>query len=188
MGEVKKISMSCDPMYLTKLLMQMYVEQFVQGKFYKAKQFACYEYLSDLSDDEIEEILFEFIEREKLEFITYDDWKYDMKVIWDIVSEKERYKAIETEFKKQGYGTTGFGVVDKSDNTFYDCKFAEHWKAVMEIVKEKYPEYNDALTTMYFHSDVDEYKGVTRLELDNFILDRFELIGNQKRLDDYLNA
>lgn len=85
--------------------------------------------------------------------------------------------------KKRGYGETGCGVIDKSNNTFYECKFGEHWSRVMQIVEEKHPRYASPLKLMYATHRIDEHNGVTRDEVEQFI---FELVGEQKSLDEYV--
>ncbi|PTY93049.1 hypothetical protein [Heyndrickxia sporothermodurans] len=183
-----QVQFTYDPLAITRFVMTRYVEEKIQGQYYKAKQFACYEFLDSMTDEELESILRQFIKQENLEEITFKDWENDARIIWDIISELERYKDLETKFKKAGYGLTGLGVLDKSDNTFYDCAFVGHWVRVMEIVENKYPDIFPALQEMYFYADVNESHGYTRDQVDDFILNQFQLIGESKSLKDYIGA
>lgn len=161
---MKQVHFTYDPINLTKLLLQMYVEQEIEGKTTKARQFASYEYLQTLTDEECEEVVHSFAERENLSVITYDDYKHDCKIMFDIIEAGERFKAILNKNLRSGYGETGMGVFDKSDQTFYECGFTEHWETVMKIVKEKYP-----------HVRAEDLDGI-----DGLIMTQFELIGSQR--------
>ncbi|MCY7865942.1 hypothetical protein MOB78_12695 [Bacillus spizizenii] len=180
------LQLTYDPLFISRFVIQRYVEKKIEGNFYLAKQFACYEFIRTMEDEELEEILIKFMERENLESITFEDWAHDAEIIWDIIFSYERYKSLEFGYKKSGFGETGLGVIDKSDNTFYDCAFACHWQKVMDIVREKYPEKHKALETMYFNERLNEVDGVSRSEMDSFIMERFQLVGENKQLDDYI--
>lgn len=39
---------------------------------------------------------------------------------------------------------------------------------------------------MYFMEEVNKHNGVTRDEVEKFILENFELVGEQKSLDEYI--
>lgn len=53
-------------------------------------------------------------------------------------------------------------------------------------MKDKYPELFEVLEELTCHSNEDSYNGVSRKELDNFILNRFKLIGGKNDLESYL--
>ena len=182
-----KFNFTYDPLVLSRLTLQIYVEKFIEGKFYKAKQFACYDYLTNLTDSELETLLLEYVKRESLEHITFENWEDDAKKIFEIIFESKAFKELEFNFKKMGYGLTGLGVVDKSDNTFYDCGLTQHWKEIKNILQNKHPELYDALDELQFKSGCNvSSNGVTREYLDNFIIKNFELIGGSKDLEFYL--
>ncbi|ARF70734.1 hypothetical protein B7C51_25005 (plasmid) [Paenibacillus larvae subsp. pulvifaciens] len=178
---------TCEPISLTKLLLQMYVEKHIEGEnTVKAKQFACYEYLNTITDSELESLLEEYMTIENVEAITFEDWEKECGLIFNYIFKSNRYLEIELDYKKKGYSLTGLGVVDTSDNTFYDCAFAGHWQRIKEIMKDKYPELFEVLEELTCHSNEDSYNGVSRKELDNFILNRFKLIGGKNDLESYL--
>lgn len=188
MGETKTMHFTYEPITLTKMLLQMYAEKFLEKeKEVRATIFAVYKYLDTVTEEEVESLLMEFATNEKLEVITFDDWKHDCKCIFDCIFKTTRFKKLEFEYKKRGYSITGLGVVDKSDSTFYDCVFAEHWQTIQKIFEEKYPVLYEAFIEMtYGHKEVKEHKGITREYLDSFILENFELIGGRNSLDSYI--
>lgn len=177
-----------EPIALTKLLLQMYAENHLEKeKKAKATIFAVYKYLDTVTDEQVESLLLEFATNEKIEEITFKDWKHDCKCIFDCIFRTSRFNELEFEYKKQGYSITGLGVVDKTDDTFYDCVFAEHWQTIEKILEEKYPDLYEAFIEMtYGHKEVKEHKGITREYLDGFILDNFQLIGGRNSLDSYI--
>jgi hypothetical protein len=182
---IQRTHFTYDPLSLVRLVMDMYAEA-LEGKHTKAVQFARYKYLHTMTDEELESHLSQYVSEEKIEEITLKDWKKDCDFLFKYVYETERYKALEFHFNKLGYGKTGLGVVDASDNTFYHCGFTQHWPTIMEVIKTKYSHFHKPLEEMYFNDRLNEHNGVTRKELDDFIITRFELIGETKRLDDYL--
>lgn len=182
---MEKVGFTYDPLTLVRLVLDRYAEE-LEGKHTKAIQFARYEYLRTLTDDELEGFLYRYVAEEKLDAITLKDWKKDCEFIFRYIYESERYKAIEFKFNKSGFGATGLGVVDKTDNTFYDCAFTGHWEKIQEIIQEKYPKYYEPLIEISYGFKKDEHNGVTREQLDNFIMQQFELIGGNKQLDSYI--
>ena len=114
------------------------------------------------------------------------DWRSDAKAIFDIIYEKEEYRKLEFWFKCRGFGETGLGVVDKSDNSFYDCARVYHWSKIREIIEHKYPNLHKPLEAMYFNEYLTEYEGVTRESIESFIMDNFELIGETKPIHEYM--
>ena len=181
----RTLTFTYDPLSLMRLTMNMYAEG-LEGQHTKAVQFARYEYLRTMTDDELEGHIKRYIDEEGLEAITLEKWEDDCRSLFGYVYESERYKALEFRFNKRGYGETGLGVADTSDNTFYHCGFAHHWQTVMDIIKTKYPHFGEALEEMYLDDKIKEYNGVTRQELDHFIMNRFELTGGNKPIHDYM--
>jgi len=168
-----------------RLVMDMYAEK-LEGEHTKAVQFARYEYLRTMTDDELQALLERFIDEQNINAITLEDWQSDCSHLFRYIYETERYKALKLQFNKRGYGETGLGVVDTADKIFYDCAVAQHWPTIMEIIKTKYTHLHEPLEEMYFNAKLDEYNGVTRKELDDFITTRFELIGENKPLNAYM--
>ncbi|WP_339211866.1 hypothetical protein [Paenibacillus sp. FSL L8-0333] len=183
---MKTLHFTYDPLALIRIVLQRFVEETIQGKFYKAKQFACYEYLTKLSDEGLENLLHEYTKRHELEAITLADWRKDGKLIFDIIFELPEYQQLEIDFKKRGYGSTGLGVLDVGRNTFYDCAFVQHWPTIQRIIETEYPRYHEPLQKMYIFESLMEHDGVTREELENFITNNFELFGGTKPLQEYL--
>lgn len=180
------IHFTYDPLALVRIALQRHVEETIQGKFYKAKQFACYEYLRLMTDEVLEELLGEYVRKHNLEVITLSDWRSDASAIFEIINEKTEYQKLELDYKCSGFGLTGLGVMDRSDNTFYDCGFTHHWTTIREIIKSKYPELHEPLENMYFDEQINEYEGVTRETVESFIMDNFQLIGQTKPIHEYL--
>ncbi|OKP91868.1 hypothetical protein A3844_01780 [Paenibacillus helianthi] len=183
---METLSFTYEPLALTRIFLQKYVEDFVQGKFYKAKQFAMYDFLYQMSDEELETILGNYVSASGVEFITFNDWSAECAAIFEQICKTEKYTKLEFDHKCKGYGITGLGVVDKSDNTFYDCPRVGHWQKVLEIVEFKYPEKLKPLRHFWTFEKEIEHAGFTREEIEHFIMNNFRLIGGGKLLNEYL--
>lgn len=181
----KQLNFTYDPLKLVRLAMDRYAED-LERKHTKAIQFARYQYLRTMTDYELNELLQQYVTQEKLDVITLKDWQNDCAFIFELMYKTTRYKKLVFQFNKAGFGTTGLGVVDNTDNTFYDCDFACHWETIMQIIEHKYPRINPALKEMYANPGLSEFDGTTKQELDDFIAQRFELIGGDKPLDEYV--
>ncbi|MGF7534996.1 hypothetical protein AAGG74_15105 [Bacillus mexicanus] len=188
LNNAEKMNFNYDPLQLVRLALSQYVSDLKEKEITKATQLARNAYLREMTDDELEELLHRLVEEQNLEAITLKEWKKDCKFLLSYIYETERYKELEFKYKKQGYGTTGLGVVDTSDNTFYDCEFAGHWETIIKVISNKYPQYIEAVQKMQLYSDINEYKGITRNEVDQFILKRFELVGGSKQLEEYTSS
>ncbi|MNN80686.1 hypothetical protein D3C81_1974400 [compost metagenome] len=114
------------------------------------------------------------------------DWRKDGKLIFDIIFEQPEYQQLEIDFKKHGWGATGLGVLDVQANIFYDCGFTNHWPTIQRIIEETYPQYHEPVRLMYLYEKLMEHDGVTREEVENFIMTNFELYGGTKPLQEYL--
>jgi len=80
------------------------------------------------------------------------------------------------------------GVLDRTDNILYPCSTGTHWKKISEIIEQKYPQYHEAFNVMmYEEKGVNEYQGVTRKQLDDFILTTFQLEGEMMELNFYID-
>lgn len=175
-----------DPMAVIKIALQRHVEEKIEGNFYKAKQFACYDFLRDIEDNSLSEILQIYAEKEGLSVITLEDWRKEAELIFDVIYQREDYKTLETDYKRKGFGQTRFGVYDKQAKVFYDCAQLHHFDTILSIVKKEYPHMHGALTEMYLLSSLEEFDGHTRKEIESFVMDNFELCGGSKRVEDYL--
>lgn len=197
----QELSFQYDGLFLVRLFLQKHVEQNFDNEdneideedenvkaveVIKAVRFAHYEYLKQLTDEELEGFLLRYMKESQMDAITLTDWQKDCATVWSYIYETEKYKLLEFDYKKKGYGVTGLGVVDNSDNTFYDCGFTGHWPKVQEIIQEKYPHYYEPLMQMSYGSARDEYNGVTREEVDAFVLNTFTFTGGNKELGSYL--
>ncbi|MCR6108629.1 hypothetical protein HXA34_20260 [Salipaludibacillus agaradhaerens] len=178
------LNYTCDPLQLVRLVMDMFAEE-LEGKHTKSIQFARYKYLRTMTDEELTTLLQRYIREQEVIDITLRNWRKDCRYLFQYIYKSERYQALKFEFNKQGYGKTGMGVVDKSDGTFYHCALGQHWSTIMEIINSKYPDLHPAFEAMYVY-DNDVHNDVTRKELDSFIINRFELIGENQPLDAYL--
>lgn len=152
MSETMKLNFTYDPIYLTKLLLQMYVEQEIEGNTFQARQFALYEYLQDFTDNECEEILEKYVEQEKLDVITYDEWKNDCKIILKIIEETDRFNLLLEKFrlacvKKYDFEEAkGVSGILMPNGEFIQCGYQEHHLIANQM------EWQDQLKSMYFSS------------------------------------
>lgn len=183
---METLSYTYDPLALTRILLHKYVEEFIQGKFYKAKQFAMYDFLYQMMDEELESILGDYVTASGVEAITFKDWASECAAIFEQICKTEKYIRLEFNYKCRGYGETGLGVVDNSDSTFYDCLQVGHWNKILEIVASKYSEKLEALQYFWTFHDEIEHDGFTRNEIEQFIMNNFKLIGGGKLLEEYL--
>lgn len=174
-----------DPLVLTRRIMNIFAEK-LEGQHAKAIQFARYEYLRTITDDELVTILTKFADDQNIKTITFEDWENDCARLFQYIYKSDRYKALEFQFNKQGYGKTGMGVTDTHDDMFYHCAFGKHWETLTLIMDVKCPHLSNALDVLYLNQKLDEYDGVTRKELDTLIMTRFEFTGENKPIRDYM--
>ena len=107
-------------------------------------------------------------------------------MIFEIILERDDYKALEVSFKRKGYGQS-LGVYDRKSERFYECSgMAQHWRTIRNIVQECYPEIHEALESMYIDSKLSEYDGYSRSEIELFVMTNFELVGGMKSVNEYL--
>lgn len=95
-----------------------------------------------------------------------------------------------TDFYKEAKGVetdTRCGVFDKHTQSFYPCSFGEHWKILLGILKQEYPDKHEALEEMSYGSEPKEqFNGIYKKELDQFIMDNFQLLGGINVIESYL--
>ncbi|KUF37418.1 hypothetical protein [Lysinibacillus sp. F5] len=177
-----------EPLVLTKLLMDIHIEKFFdseEGKRKsKAHRFAIFEFLRAMEDEELESILHVFVKKEGYEEITFKDTEHDFNSIYEIVCGLQRFKDLENHFIKKGYA--GKGVFDEQDKKFYPCSFAGHWATITAVIEAQYPHLFNAFSEMSIFNDKDSFEGITRKEIDGFILSNFILIGETRQISDYL--
>lgn len=77
------------------------------------------------------------------------------------------------------------GVLDKTTGIFYDCRFGDHWVTVQGVLEDHYSYYYEAFVEMNYNNS-DQYKDVTRTDLDSFILSNFEFIGETAPITFYV--
>jgi homoserine trans-succinylase len=183
---VETVSFSYDPLALVRIVLQRYVEEKIEGKYHKAKTFACYEFLRLLTNENLENILRKYVEHHNLEAITLKDWKTDGQNIFELIFETDSYQQLETDYKRKGFGSTGLGVYDKEMNRFYDCARVGHWDCLKKIVADSYSHLSETLEIMWLYSDIKEHDGITRDKLESFLMNNFELVGGDKPIDFYL--
>ncbi|MDC6267742.1 hypothetical protein [Lysinibacillus fusiformis] len=177
-----------EPLALTKLLMEIHIEKFFDSKKAKHKskahRFAIFEFLRTMADEELESILHVFVEKEGYEEITFENTDHDFNSIYEIVYGLQRFKDLENGFIKKGHA--GKGVFDEREKKFYPCDFAGHWETITTIIETQYPHLFNAFGEMSIFKSRDSFEGITRKELDDFILTNFILIGETRQLSNYL--
>ncbi|WP_078598610.1 hypothetical protein [Evansella clarkii] len=187
MSNMKAIPFTCEPLTLVRIILNKYAEN-RDGLDSKAVQFARYEYLTKptLTDDKLRELLCEYAQKENLSKITFENPEEEAERIFQCIYESETYKELLFDFNRRGYGRTGLGVIDLSDRSFYDCETAEHWDKLLEILEKKYPKYREALTFLSMYESLDEHNGMSRKDVDAFILETFDFVGGYQPLEEWL--
>ncbi|MBT3123188.1 MULTISPECIES: hypothetical protein [Bacillus subtilis group] len=108
--------------------------------------------------------------------------KEGMSIALDTHSVTDYYKSvknIETDPR--------CGVVVKEDDSFYGCGVGEHWATLTEIIKSRYKNlYKPFIELTNINPGLDEYGGITRVDLDSFILNNFRFVGEGKKLLSYI--
>lgn len=180
---MEKIGFTYEPLALTRLMLQIHLEKEYNGneEHSQSVRFAVFEYLRTLEDEELEGLLNEYVTKDNIEYITFEDNK-DCERIAHYMMLTDRFNDLVFRYQKQG--CSGLGVADNSDKTFYECNFAEHWQTVGFILRKKYPKHGGAFDEIMYGMK-KEHNGITSDELDKFILDRFELIGGNKPMESY---
>ena len=180
----QKLSFTYEPLTLTKLALEIYLEKNYDRNEHvpTSVRYAIYEFMKTLSDEELEKILSEYVSKDKVEAITFKD-DTDCERITHYLMQTERFNDLVFMYQKQGH--SGLGVADNSDKTFYPCGFSHHWQTVGNILRLKYGEYGEAFDRIMYGSH-SEYNGVTREELDGFIMKNFQLVSANKTIEEHL--
>lgn len=148
----EKLAFSVDPIYLTKHLLQRYVEEEIEGKTQKPRQFAMYEYMRLMTDLDCIKLVDTYGAQEKLEFITFEDWKNDCRIMWTIIESSDKYNELLKRFrlsavkKYEFEEDKGVSGVLLANGDFLKCGYQEHVLFVEHLPRE---EQNSAI---YFSS------------------------------------
>lgn len=179
-----RLGFTYEPLALTRLVLNIYLEKKYDRneKYEKSVRFAIFEFMRTLEDEELEKILHEYVSKDNVEAITFED-DADCERITHYLMQTQRYK--DLVFNYQERGISGLGVVDNSDKTFYPCDFAHHWQTVGAILRKKHGDYGIAFDEIMYHNQ-KEYNGITSEDLDKFILETFKLVGETKSIEQQL--
>ncbi|CUB51677.1 hypothetical protein BN2127_JRS10_01196 [Bacillus subtilis] len=187
MTQTKQFSFTYDPIVLSKLMLQIYAEKHIDTvAAVKATVYAAYEYLRTVSDEELERVLIQYTQEEKIEAITFSNFEEECRLIFTYIFKSQQFIDLEFGYKSDGYSKTGLGVVDKHEKTFYECTFGEHWRTVENILETKYPEQFEAYLQLNYENK-EEHNGFTHKQLDRFILNTFELVGEMRSIENHLD-
>ena len=188
MSETEKIHFKCETLAIVRELMKIFIEQYFDTdegkKETDAHRFATFEFLKTMIDDELNSILHEFMKKEGYEEITFVNCEHDFISIFKIVHDSQKFRDLENDYIKKGHA--GLGVFDKKTQKFYPCGLGEHWHMIRLVIKDCYPHLYEAFRRLTRFKDKNEFEGISRKELDAFILSNFLLISQSKELVDYL--
>lgn len=88
-------------------------------------------------------------------------------------------KQIETDNRR--------GVIDVTDNTFYPCGIGEHWRTLSNILDDKYHVlYEPFIELMHLNKGLNEFNGITREYLDEYIMKTFQFVGQLQPIQEYI--
>lgn len=183
---MEKISFKSNPMQLFRLAMNQKMDK-IENRGSKAERLARFHYMRNVSDEELAALVYRFTKEKEVENLTMKNWDEDSETILTYIEESELYKEAVIQKQRAGYGETGLGVYDKETNTFYDCQFAHHWDTIRRIIRSESETMHQAITRFSLYGkELEEYEGIQRDALDEMIINRFELIGGQKPVKEYL--
>lgn len=189
MNKSKVLRFNFKPLAIVRELLKIFIEQYFDTdegkKETDAYRFATFEFLKSMTDEELDSILDIFAKKEGYKEITFANGEHDYKSILAVIHELDRYIDLENHFIKKGYA--GLGVFDEKAQQFYKCELGEHWHTIRVVIREHYSQLYDAFRKLSrMKGIINEYEGITRKELDDFIMTNFTLIGESKELVDYL--
>lgn len=96
---VKTVSIEIEPVYLTKHLLQLYIERHVEGKTTIKRQYALYEYLlQTMTYDDFVNVINQYIADSDIEVLTFAEWEVDCKAILGIIEETDGFKKVYGKF------------------------------------------------------------------------------------------
>lgn len=173
---MQQVSFKCNPIYLTRLFALKYIDTGAGADLYThLEKVVLHSLINQMDDSLIEEILESYLNESKSEHITF---KTDAEVdfICKSILLTDMYR--DTMYKKLRSGFTGAGVDNKVMKKFYPCEVGNHFGTLKNIIKEEYPEKYDAFLAMR-NPDINEYNGITRRWLDDFILATFRFVGSE---------
>ena len=150
--ETQRIHYTYDAIALTKMLWSMYVEQEIEGETYQARQFALYEYLRVVSDEDCEAIIKAYATQEGLTEITYSNWKEDCRIMFELIEKSEHFDQLLMKHRTAGAMQYSFedhmgvsGILLPS-GVFIQCGHQEHHLIADGI------DWDEKVTSIYFSS------------------------------------
>lgn len=170
---METIGFTYDPLQLTRLLLQIHLEKKYNEEYPKSQRYAIFEFMRTIVDSEIEELLHEYVDTEKVDAITLEE--SDMNRLEHYLRKSERYKNLCFDFQKKGID--GLGVACLNNQRFTPCSLGHHWDTLSTMLQSGHGKYGDAFGKIMY-SMATEYNGVTTEQLDVYITNTFVLVGS----------
>ncbi|NUJ17430.1 hypothetical protein FKN04_12675 [Bacillus glycinifermentans] len=101
---MKTLHFTVDGLGITRTFLQKYVEEIIESKSDKVTIYACYEFLRIIDDNELEDVIEQYVINENVEVITFEDWEKECKGMFDAIFQTEKFKDLVFKYKKKGYG------------------------------------------------------------------------------------
>lgn len=176
---MEKIGFTYDPIVLTKLSLQVHLENTYRASEEEAEElghpkslrYALFEYMRTATDAEIETLLDTYAAAEGVTEITLE--KPQLERIAHHLLQTERFKALR--FDHQIKGTDGLGVAEPATQRFVPCELAEHWDTLGVMLQSGHGDYGAAFTEI-MRGHQTEHAGITTEMLDAYVTQNFVFV------------
>lgn len=176
---MEKVSFTYDPLVLTKLSLQVHLENTYRASEEEAEglghpkslRYALFEYMRTVTDAEIEALLETYAAAEDVTEITLE--KPQLERIAHHLLQTERFKALH--FDNQVKGNDGLGVAEPATQRFVPCELAEHWDTLGVMLQSGHGDYGAAFTEI-MRGNETEHAGITTEMLDSYVTENFVFV------------
>lgn len=86
------------------------------------------------------------------------------------IQQMDRFKKRKLYYDLNGYSEFEYFVYDSSQEKIYPCSLGEHFETILKIIDTRY---------------LEKVEKMTEKQLDDFVLNNFELYGNRKSITSY---
>lgn len=165
------IHFNYEPIAFTRLALRMYADKLLKKQIGAGDVYACYDYLDQATDQEIEQVLDTYTERFGVSVITFKDWKTECKNIWTCIQETSRFKDAAFYWRIRQLTQNGAcAVADKLTRIVHVCNYGEHMETALAALKHDHPDVFGL------------YERALFAPVDRFFANNFILIGGHDAL------
>lgn len=181
----KRLAFKYDPLVITRIFLKIHMEKkYDRNENYpKSLRFAIADFMSSMTDEELEALLTEYTDTENVTEITLE--QHDVERLEHYLLKSERF--VNLRWGLQQDGTDGMGVLDLTRRTFTPCSLAGHGETLKTILKEQHGNYGEAYGRIMFGYRA-EHAGIRAGDLIAYVRNNFKFINGAYPIDNYMTS